>query len=718
MTRRTDQADDSALQRGALRLLERFSQKANLTFDHTFARRALSEAVYSVSGDDSQAWVRRLVEAGESLRLRIRSLDCTLKEALAIVAQGMPVAFCEDRNGGQLQWSFLSERRGRKVRVSPLLEEEPDRWMTTRQLGKMLDSDPTTSRFRCVIGEAALGCQAPEGISLRGGKPLARLFALLRPERKDLWMVLIFSVVVGVLALASPIAVEALVNTVAFGRYLQPVLVLALLLFTFLAFAAAMRTLITYIVEVFQRRLFIRTVEDLAYRLPRIQQTEFDTVHGPELVNRFFDIVTVQKTASALLLDGVSIVLQTVIGMTVLAFYHPFFLGYDVVLLMLIGFVVFVLGHGAVKTAIKESKAKYAIADWLEELARHTTAFKLHSGAPYAMERADQLAMNWLNARQGHFRVILRQILFALGLQAAAATALLGLGGWLVIHGELTLGQLVAAELIVMMIVGSFAKLGKHMEGFYDLLASIDKLGALFDLRTEAQDKLLHVRDGAAAEINVRDVSYQYPGRKVIPGLTFHLNPGEVVALVGGPGSGKSTLIDLLCGLRTPSSGVIELDGIDLRSLRPDSLREHLSLARDTEIFQGTIRENVDLTRSNLCARDVQEALTTVGLMEELSTLPDGLETKLQTNGAPLSASQTTRLMLARAIVGRPRLLLIDGALDRLSDDLCSQLLADLTRSNAPWTLLIASGRSEVIDSCQRSIAMDEKNSVPADEAS
>jgi ABC-type bacteriocin/lantibiotic exporter with double-glycine peptidase domain len=571
--------------------------------------------------------------------------------------------------------------------------------------------ESATARARWVIGQAALACQAPARPSHESGdeplSPLARLIGLLQPEKKDLWVIVVFSLVVGVLALATPVAVEALVNSVAFGRYLQPVIILAVMLLTFLTFAAAMRGLITYIVEIFQRRLFIRVVEDLAYRLPRVRQQEFDRLHGPELVNRFFDVVTVQKVAASLMLDGISIVLQTAIGMAVLAFYHPFLLGFDIVLLLLIGFVVFALGRGAVTTAIKESKAKYAVGAWLEELARHTTAFKLYSGSQFALDRADQLAFHWLEARRHHFHVVIRQILFALGLQAVAATALLGLGGWLVILGELTLGQLVAAELIVMMIVGSFAKLGKHMESFYDLLASVDKLGALFDLGIESHDKLFHLREGVPAAVRLREVSYAYGDKVVLDGVSLEIAPGQSVALVGGPGSGKSTTIDLLCGLRAPSSGHIELDGIDLREIRPDSLREHLAAARGIEIFRGTIDENVHLNRPNVRANDVRDALEAVGLLDEILRLPDGLNAVLQTGGAPLTATQAMRLMLARAIVDRPRLLLIDGALDGLPDNVLRDILPRLTGNHAAWTLLVATGQRDVIAACDWAVSLD-----------
>ena len=539
-------------------------------------------------------------------------------------------------------------------------------------------------------------------------RPLARLIGLLRPEKQDLWVILVFSVVVGLLALATPVAVEALVNTVAFGRYLQPVVVLAILLFVFLAFAAAMRALLTLMAEIIQRRVFVRVVEDLAYRLPRVRQQALDDAHGPELVNRFFDIVTVQKSIAALLLDGISIVLQTAIGMAVIAFYHPFLLGFDVVLLLLIAFIILGLGRGAVKTAIYESKAKYAIAAWLEELTRHPTAFKLHAGPQLALDRADQLAVQWIEARRKHFGIVMRQILFALGLQALAATALLGLGGWLVILGELTLGQLVAAELIVMIIVGSFAKLGKHMESFYDLLAAVDKLGQLFDLPVESHDKLFHLAEGTPARVALRGVSCDDGAEAGIVNASFELAAGESVALVG---SGKSAIVDLLSGIRQPATGHIELDGIDLRELRPDSLREHLGVARGLEIFHGSLEENIHLNRPHISAMDVRESLETVGLIDELLKLPDGLTTMLQTNGWPISASQAARVMIARAIVGRPRLLLIDGTLDGLPDGQLHNILGRLVRKDAPWTAFIATGRQTVADCCNRIVALGDNTS-------
>lgn len=710
----------------AIRVLEVFSTKSRLSFDRMLATRILDEAERAIPGEDSQAWFRRLVEVGESLNLRTSSIDCSLNDVLALVRQGIPVATGVSTPDGRLQWFLLVEAKVWRVKLAAMEPTQRDRWVWISSLQRSLGLESRSATTRWVIGEPALGCaHDPEphrhdsgpGAHQPIAPPLAweRLIKLLQPERGDIGAIIVFSLVVGLLTLATPIAVEALVNTVAFGRYLQPVVVLALLLFTFLGFAALIRALLAYIVEIVQRRLFVRVVADLAYRLPRVQQTAVDHYYGPTLVNHFFDVVTVQKVASMLLLDGIAIALQTLIGMLVLAFYHPFLLGFDLMLLALMAFAIFVLGRGAIRSSIDESKAKYALAGWLEELLRFPTVFKLHGGSQFGLDRADHLAIDWLQARRSHFRIVFRQILFAFGLQAVAATTLLGLGGWLVIRGQLTLGQLVAAELIVMLIVSSFAKIGKHMENFYDLMAAMEKLGKLFDLPIEPHDKLFHLRGGFPARVAVRQVSYRYDHEEVLRDVDFEIEPGEVVALVGPPGSGKSTLVDILCGLRQPLHGHVELDGIDLRELRPDSLREHMALTRLPEIFQGTIDENVHLNRPNISALDVRRAISAVGLLDEILKLPDGLNTWVQTQGAPLTTIQAVRLMLARAIVDRPRLLLIDGTLDLLPDGLIATVMSSLHEPNGPWTVLIVTGRQRVMDACDRVIRLEQADAA-ADE--
>ena len=309
----------------------------------------------------------------------------------------------------------------------------------------------------------------------------------------------------------------------------------------------------------------------------------------------------------------------------------------------------------------------------------------------------------------------MRQVLFALGLQAVASTVLLGLGGWLVVSGELPLGQLVAAELIVTIIVGSFAKFGKHMEGFYDLLASVDKLGVLFDIPTERQDGMLSIDRSSPAEVNLTSISYSWPNQApVIDWLSAHIESGEAIAIQGGNGSGKSTLIDVLYGLRGPTLGHLTIDGIDPRDLRPDILRSRIGLVRGTEIFHATIEENVHLHREGVSAIDVRNTLNELGLLEPILKLQDGCDTMLFSDGSPLSESQCRLLGIARAAIGRPGLLMIDGTLDALGECDLDRCLEFLSGMDKPWSLIVATSREDIAARFSQSISLSPEHSIMA----
>ncbi len=664
-------------------------------------RDAFEQSASSATDSKELVWHVWLYDALQTLGLRCRTVDCSIEQVIEMATDGAQIITqCDDKS-----WLAIARmHRGRLLVLMPD-GETPSTWLAPSQLRDVLAAAQATGEIRCFIVEP--GQSDKIGTEARHTKPIARLWGLLKPEWSDIWIVIVFALIIGLLALATPIAVETLVNTVAFGRFLQPLLVLSFMLLAFLSFSAALRALQTYVVEIIQRRLFARVAADIAYRLPRVQPSALDGVSGRELVNRFFDVVVVQKVAAQLLLDGVSLLLGTVIGMAMLAFYHPWLLGFDLMLLGMLAIIVFVLGRGAVNSSIKESKTKYHMAAWLEDLAGCPTAFRYDGSAQFALERADHLIFDYLTARAKHFRILMRQIIFSLGLQAVASTVLLGLGGWLVISGQLTLGQLVASELIVAVIVGSFAKLGKHMESFYDVLASVDKLGALFDLPLERQDGLIGLPATAQDRVELHGVScLNARQQKVLKDFSMTIEPGDRIAITGASETGKSTLLELLFGLRPPAAGQVTLMGAEVRELRPESLRRHVALVRDVEVFHGSVSDNVALGQPRVSAANVRQALAAVGLLDEILRLPDQIETKLASTGHPLTSSQLRRLMIARACAGLPRLLLLDKALDLLPDAEARQLLTWLCRPEHPWSLVLVTGRAELAAICDRQIEL------------
>jgi len=541
--------------------------------------------------------------------------------------------------------------------------------------------------------------------------PLERVFSLLAPDRREVWIVLLFAVGVGVFTLATPLAAAAMLNNTALGTLAQQVFVLALGLLVALVLAALLQLLQTVTVEYIQRRLFARVVNDLAYRLPRVKAEAFDHDHGPEVVNRFFDVMTVQKSVATLMLDGITIVLQILIGLILLGVYDSALLGYDIVLIGGLLVMVFVLGRGAVGSAIRESISKYEVAGWMQEMARHRLAFKLAGGPRYARERADELTRDYLLKRQAHFRRVVRQFGFALFLQAFAIAGLLVVGGYLVSERRLTLGQLVAAEIVVTMVVGSFTKFGKQLESYYDLLAAADKLGHLMDLPLERAGGEAFPARAGGAKVAVLGVRFGYGGygHTVLDRLDLTLAPGERVALTGPNGSGKTTLAELLFGLRLPDHGRIEIDDADLRDLSLESVRERIAIVSGVEVFDGTVLSNIGMGREEVTAADVRAALRSVGLLETILAYPDGLNSALGTGGTQLSLGQVNRLMLARALVGKPRLLVLDETLDHMDADIRENVLPAILGRDAPWTLLVITHSDEVSALCDRVIHLGKR---------
>ncbi len=673
-------------------LLVRLARELDVETETVYARELLEQAEASWGGSIDAQWWKWLIDAGASLGIPAKAADLSLEEAAQLARDGLLLS-TRSKQSGELV--LILGVKGGKATIA----SEEGGGKETLRLAELADrlQLEDSERARWLIANAsAVATKITAGSQPM--PPLRRLLSILRPEWHDIWVVIAFGFFVGLLALATPIAVEALVNTVAFGRFLQPVVVLSLMLMAFLAFAAAVLGLQTYAVEIIQRRLFARIACDLAYRLPRVQENAWRSHYGPELVNRFFDVTTLQKVSAHLLLDGVAIVLGTLIGMAVLGFYHPWLLGFDVLLLGLVVAGIWLLGRGAVGSGIEESKYKYRLASWLEGIAGCPLTFKMTGAAEFAADRANFVTSQYLTSRRKHFRILFRQVLFVLGLQAIAATVLLGFGGWLVIQGQLTLGQLVAAELIVAAILGSLAKLGKHLEGYYDLLAGVDKLGKLFDLPLERQDGLLSISPNAEVPVRFTEVSCQ--GGKP---LSLAMARGERLAITGPADVGKSALLELIYGLRRPDAGHVEVFEEDPLDLRPDVLRRHVCLVAESELFEGTLAENVHVHRPGVTRHDVREALRRTGLLDAALKLPDGLETELTPPGEPLSDTQRTALLLARGLAGNPEILLIDGVLDRLPDQVLPQVLSALNELGDKCTIVIVTGRKFVVDWCDRS---------------
>ncbi len=651
--------------------LETVAAVVDVPLDPLHTGQLAREAVEGRAEVSTGALTRSLEGAMEASRLASARVDGFIDalgsvELPLVTLSGGGVALTARRDGrmliarpGQVEPEAL-----RVDEVKVLLGELPGPWLTVA---------PAAPLQALVSGHAGA---APHGHV----SAVQRLLALMHLERDDLWVIVVYAVAVGLFTLATPIAVQSLVGSVAFGTLLQPIVILSLLLLVALTFQATLRALQTRVVEALQQRFFARTTLDLAWRLPRVKPEAVEAGFSPELVNRFFDVVTVQKSAHVLLTDGIATVLQIGIGLLVLAFYHPALLVFDIVLMVLVHLLVLAPVRRGIATSVAESSAKYRVAAWLEELARPGAAFRGRGGATLASDRADALTRRYLEARRSHFRVVFGQTIGALTLQVVASAALLGIGGWLVVLRELTLGQLIAAELIVAVVTASVAKLGKLLDSLYDLLTGLTKLGHLLDLPIEEPDQGEPIPGQGAVRVDLRSCCD-------VGDAPLHLEvpAGDRVAIAGAHGH---ALAQWLGGLSLPTHGVVALNGVETSRARSPSLRDQVALVQGGDLFDGTVLENVTVGRVHITASEARAALERVGVLDELRALPAGLDTVLRHGGPPLTPSQRTRLLVARAIAGTPRLIVLDESLEAIEPIARRRCVAGLTRPSAPWTLI------------------------------
>lgn len=537
--------------------------------------------------------------------------------------------------------------------------------------------------------------------------PWRRLRAFLALERADIWIVVVYAVAIGLLNLATPVAVQALVNTVAFASLLQPIVVLTVLLALGLGGYAALRIAQIWAVETVLRRVFVRALVDVGRRLARLDPGARGA-RPTELMHRVFEAPLIQKSLAVLLLDGTALVLQTLVGFALLAAYHPLLLAFSLALLLLLSFVVFVIGRGAMTSALAESAAKYEAVEWLERVSALPTAFRSGRGRDLALARIDTLAARWLAARRHHFRRLGAQHVGGAAIAVLGNTALLGLGGVLVLRQQLTLGQLVAAELVVAALSAAFLSLGNKLESLYDLTASVTKLAHVTDAALERDAGAAPVVCGPAA-IDLVEVDFAHVDRPpLLRGVSLALAPREHLVVVGAAATGKSTLLDLVHGTRAPLRGRILIDGLPLAQLDLAALRDDVALVRGVELVSDTILGNLRLTGGQPDLGAVEGALRTVGLDRLVVDAPAGLDTRIDPDGAPLSRSEARRLVLARALLGRPRLLLLDGALDGLGlgDAALARLLDVVFADDAPWTAMVVSADPRVLTRARRQLAL------------
>jgi ABC-type bacteriocin/lantibiotic exporter with double-glycine peptidase domain len=518
---------------------------------------------------------------------------------------------------------------------------------------------------------------------------------------------------VGIISLTLPLGIQAIIGLVSGGLFFSSVYVLVGVVILGIVFSGILQIYQQTLVEILQRRVFAKAAFEFTYRIPRVKSESLLGVYAPELMNRFFDILNVQKALPKVLIDVTAAVIQIMFGIILLSLYHPYFIAFGAIMVIVVSLVVYYNAPKGLESSLIESKYKYKVAQWLEDIARTLYAFKSAGSTNLPMQRMDYLVNNYLKYRKKHFNVLL--ILFgnAVFFKAFITGLLLVLGTALVIDRQITLGQFVASEIIIVLVVNSVEKLIGSIETVFDLLTAVEKMGTVTDLPLERQTGLNYDfnQHSEGMAIKLQNLSYKYPdgNKKVLKNLNLDVRPNESICITGTNGSGKETLLKILSAIFTEYEGSVSYNGISIRDLDLNAVRDAIerNLAVDL-IFDGSLIDNVVMGRKNITFEDLQWALRSLNMQDVIAELPDGLSTQMIAGGKRFSESFIAKVSVARCVVEKPKLLMITDIYRELHKAERMKCISFLTDKQNPWTLLTISNDPMVMATCDRVLVMNE----------
>lgn len=521
--------------------------------------------------------------------------------------------------------------------------------------------------------------------------PVRRFWNLLKQYKFELRQIYAYAIFNGLINLTLPLGIQAIINYIQTGEMSSSWIVLVCFVLMGIAMTGTIQVLQLRIVENIQQDLFARSAFEFAYRLPKITFLQLDKIHAPELANRFFDTITIQKGLPKILIDFSLSSFQIIFGLILLAVYSPYFIILGMVLVFILWLLFRITGRKGLETSLKESKYKYQLAHWLEEIARVNRSFKLNASSRFHLYKTDEVVTGYLSAREKHFGVLFRQFIFFIGFKVLVAAGLLILGGLLVFQEQMNIGQFVAAEIMIILIINSVEKILRVIETIYDVLTALEKIGYVTDLELDSNQGVALLDNNQPFAIKALDIEFGFPNerKKIIDGLSFDISAGSKVLISGSTGSGKTTLLHLIAGIHQLEDGELLVNGVPFYNYEREALYENIGMAFPTnQLFEGTFKENI-LVGKEISDQKISEVLDVLKLKKYLSQQPQGIDTAVDSGGRRLPRSIIQKLLIARIIVAQPKLLLLEDPLQFVNEVEKKRIIDYIMSEEQDWTVIV-----------------------------
>ncbi|MFQ3173030.1 MAG: ABC-type bacteriocin/lantibiotic exporter with double-glycine peptidase domain [Flavobacteriales bacterium] len=540
--------------------------------------------------------------------------------------------------------------------------------------------------------------------------PLKRFYNLLELDKKDITQLFFYAIFAGLVSLSLPLGIQAIINFIQSGRVSVSWVVLIFLVVMGVALVGILSLMQLRITENLQQKIFVRSSFEFAVRLPKIKFEELYNTYPPELANRFFDTMAIQKGTSKLLIDFSAAILQIVFGVILLSLYHPYFIVFGIMLVILLYFIFKLSYKSGLETSLKESKYKYKVASWLQEMARNNYSFRNQLNFNYGLQKNDYLVSDYLNYREKHFNVIKRQFTQLIIFKIIITASLLSIGGFLVVSQQMNIGQFVAAEIIILLVINSIEKIILGLETFYDVLTSVEKIGQVADLTLEEEfDNESTSYCYTDITLETENIKFKFPDsiNSVLNDISLKIDQGERIVINGANGSGKTTLIRLLSGLLKPTSGSFYINDNTFKKIDSKQYRSQIgSVIHGESPFEGTYLDNITFNDKDITQEDLKWALEGVQLSSFIKSLPKSLDSHIFPEGRQLSSSNAQKILLARSIIHKPKILFYEDPTDSMDEKVANEIIDFITAAENKWTIIVSSKNPYWKTKCNREIIM------------
>ncbi len=553
--------------------------------------------------------------------------------------------------------------------------------------------------------------------------PLKRFYNLLQLDKKDIYQIFFYAIFAGLVSLSLPLGIQAIIAFIQSGRVSASWIVLIILVVAGVALVGLLSLMQLRITENLQQKIFVRSSFEFAARLPKIKPEELYGTYPPELTNRFFDTLSIQKGTSKLLIDFSAALLQITFGLILLSLYHPSFIVFGLLLFLLLFFIFKFSYKSGLETSLKESKFKYKVAGWLQEMARNNYSFRNELNYDFALQKNNKIVNNYINYREKHFNVIKKQFTQLIVFKIIITASLLSIGGYLVLSQEMNIGQFVAAEIIILLVITSVEKIILGLETFYDVLTSVEKIGQVTDLELEEYIESKNDTCYTNITLETENLKFKFPDSPIyaLDSISLKIEQGEKIVIDGENGSGKTTLIRLLSGLLKQNSGAFYINDDTFKKIDIKQYRSQIGTIIHNETpFEGTILENITFNDPTISSEDLKWALDGVQLSSFIKQLPKGLDTHIYPEGRQLSSSNAQKILLARSIIHKPKILFYEDPTDTMDENIANEIIDFLTSDKNKWTIIVSSKNPHWKTKSTRKITMqnglillDQKNDMP-----